>query len=152
MIYNVLMDATYSAKTSIEINATPEQVWDVLTNPDLVKQYLHGTTVQADWRAGGAITWSGEWNGQQYVDKGTVLQYEPYKVMKTTHWSPMSGAEDKPENYHHVTYELAEKNGRTTLTFTQSNSPTQEAADTMIETGWKPILQEIKKLAEANSQ
>lgn len=72
MIYNVVMDAIYSSQTSIEINATPEQVWDVLVNPELVKQYLHGTTMQADWHEGGAITWSGEWNGKSYVDKGTV--------------------------------------------------------------------------------
>jgi uncharacterized protein YndB with AHSA1/START domain len=150
MIYNVSMDKTYSAETSIEINATPEKIWDVLVNPDLVKQYLHGTTMQADWREGGAITWSGEWKGQSYVDKGTVLVYDPYKAIKTTHWSPMSGTEDKPENYHHVAYELNEEDGKTTLTLTQGNSPTQQDADSMIENGWKPMMQEIKKLAESS--
>jgi uncharacterized protein YndB with AHSA1/START domain len=150
MIYNVLMDASYSAQTSIVINATPEQIWEVLVNPDVVKLYLHGTTMQADWREGGSITWSGEWNSQSYVDKGAVIIYDPYKVIKTTHWSPMSGKEDKPENYHHVTYELNEGNGKTTLTLTQANSPTQQDADSMIENGWKPMMQQIKKLAESN--
>ena len=144
------MDKTYSAQTSIEINANPEKVWDVLVNPDLVKEYLHGTTMKADWREGGAITWSGEWNGQSYVDKGTVLTYTPYKAIKTTHWSPMSGKVDNPENYHHVTYELNEDNGKTTLTLTQGNSPTQQDADSMIENGWKPMMLEIKELAESN--
>ncbi|MGH7142247.1 MAG: SRPBCC family protein [Candidatus Saccharimonadales bacterium] len=117
------METTYSAKVSIEINAAPEQVWEVLINPDLVRQYLHGATMNADWRKGDNITWSGEWNGQSYVDKGTVLIYEPYSVIKTTHWSPMSGKDDKPENYHHVTYELKEENNKTTFTLTQENSP-----------------------------
>lgn len=150
MLYNGLMDNTFSAQTSIEINATPEQVWDVLVNPELVKQYLHGTTMQADWHEGGAITWSGEWNGQSYVDKGTVLTYKPYKLIKSTHWSPLSGKADSSENYHHVTYELNEEDGKTTLTLTQGNSPTQQDADNMVENGWKPMMQEIKKLAESS--
>lgn len=143
------MDTIYSAKTSIEISATPEQVWDVLVNPDLVKQYLHGTTIQANWREGGTITWSGEWNGQSYVDKGIVIVYEPYKVIKTTHWSPMSGKEDKPENYHYVTYELKEENGKTILTLIQGSRSSQQDADDMIENGWKSIMGELKKLAES---
>lgn len=143
------MDTTYSAQTSIDINATPEQVWEVLINPDFVKQYLHGTTLKADWRAGGDITWSGEWNGQNYVDKGTVLIYKPYKLIKTTHWSPMSGKEDKPENYHHVTYELEEENGKTNFTLIHGNSPSQQDADSMIESGWRPVVQEIKELVES---
>ena len=110
------METTYFAQTSIEVNATPEQVWEILVNPTFVKKYLHGTTMQANWQEGGGITWSGEWKGQIYVDKGTVLIYEPYKIIKTTYWSPMSGKEDKPEHYHQVTYELKENDGKTTLT------------------------------------
>lgn len=145
------MGKTYSSQTSIEINAAADQVWEVLVNPDFVEKYLHGTTMQANWRGGGDITWSGEWKGQSYVDKGTVLIYVPYKIIKTTHWSPMSGKEDKPENYHQVTYELKENNGKTTLTLTQGNSPTQQDADSMIANGWKPITQEIKSLTELNT-
>lgn len=145
------METTYSAQTSIEIDATPEKVWEILVNPDFVKQYLHGATLKADWRAGGDITWSGEWNGKSYVDKGTVLIYEPYKLIKTTHWSPLSGKEDLPENYHHVTYELKEKSGKTNFTLTHGNSPNQQDADSMVESGWKPMVQEIKKLAESQS-
>src|SRR5581483_11424669 len=128
------MQKVYSAQAETTINAPAERVWNVLVNPDMVKQYLHGTTMQADWRVGGLITWRGEWNGQQYVDKGTVLIYQPYKVMAVSHWSPMAGTEDKPENYHHVTYELKEENGQTSLALTHGNSSTQEAADKMIET------------------
>lgn len=44
----------------------------------------------------------------------------------------MSGKGDNPVNYHHVTYELNEKGGTTTLTLTQGNSPTQQDADSMV--------------------
>src|SRR5205807_9908914 len=58
------------------------------------------------------ITWKGEWQGKTYEDKGTVLAVEPNKLLRITHWSPMGGSEDKPENYHTVTYELAERGAR----------------------------------------
>ena len=66
------MADTYSAQTSIEINAPIERVWDALINPQTVSKYLHGTTLEADWRLGGAVTWSGEWKGQSYIDKGKI--------------------------------------------------------------------------------
>ncbi|BCT78015.1 transcriptional regulator [Sinomonas cyclohexanicum] len=143
------MADTYSAQTSIEINAPIERVWDALVNPETVSRYLHGTTIEADWRPGGAVTWSGEWKGQSYTDKGTVLRYEPPRVVSTTHWSPMAGTADSPENYHHVTYELTEHNGATTLTLTHGNSPTQADADSMVTTSWAPVLADIKRVVEA---
>jgi Activator of Hsp90 ATPase homolog 1-like protein len=69
-------------------------------------------------------------------------------VISTSHWSPLSGMEDKPENYHVVTYKLAEHDNQTTLTLTQSNSPTQQDADSLIENGWKTVLQALKQLVE----
>jgi uncharacterized protein YndB with AHSA1/START domain len=142
------MADTYSAQTSITINAPIERVWDALVNPRIVSQYLHGTTLEADWRPGGAVTWTGEWKGQAYTDKGTVLRYEPPRAVATTHWSPMAGTEDSPENYHHVTYELVEHDGATTLTLTHGNSPTQADADTMVANSWTPVLADIKRVVE----
>ena len=81
-------------------------------------------------------------------DKGTVLAVEPKKLLKTTHWSPMGGSEDKPENYHTVTYELAERGGATILTLKQDNNASQEDADTMAEKNWGPVLEGLKAVAE----
>ncbi|WP_138444438.1 SRPBCC family protein [Sinomonas susongensis] len=142
------MAETYSAQVSVAIEAPAERVWDALVVPELVAQYLHGTTVEADWRPGGQITWSGEWKGQRYVDKGTVLAYEPGRLLKTTHWSPMAGTADSPENYHHVTYELSEVGGATNLTLTHGNSPTRSEAESMAKKSWMPILEDIKRLVE----
>ncbi len=139
---------TYSAQTSITVNAPVERVWEALVNPELVQQYLHGTTMQADWREGGTITWRGDWHGTLYEDKGVVLRFEPPRVISSSHWSPLSGAADQPENYHIVTYELTESGNQTTLTLTQSNSPTQQDADNMVTQGWQPILHALKQLVE----
>ena len=60
----------------------------------------------------------------------------------------MGGSEDKPENYHTVTYELAEHGQETILTLEQDNNPSQEAANTMAEQNWGPVLDGLKATAE----
>jgi uncharacterized protein YndB with AHSA1/START domain len=135
----------FEAIKSVTIDAPRAKVWDALTNPLKVKQYMHGTTMSTDWKVGSPITWTGEWQGQSYEDKGIVLAVEPERLLKTTHWSPMGGSQDEPENYHTVTYELAEQGGKTILALTQDNNATQEEADKMAENNWGPMLQGLKE-------
>jgi uncharacterized protein YndB with AHSA1/START domain len=142
------LKGSFVAEKRITIDASAEAVWQALTDPELVKQYLHGTNMETDWNVGGPITWKGEWKGQPYEDKGTVLEVEPNKRLKNTHWSPMGGSEDKPENYHTVTYELDEQDGKTTLTLKQDNNASQEEADNMAENNWGPVLEGLKAVVE----
>jgi len=142
------MSRGFEAIATVTINAPRDQVWDALTNPERVKQYMHGTHLSTDWQEGSPIFWRGEWKGQSYEDKGTVLEIEPPKLLRYTHWSPMGGSEDKPENYHTVKCELIERDGKTTLTLTQDNNPTQEEADSMAKNNWGPMLQGLKETAE----
>jgi uncharacterized protein YndB with AHSA1/START domain len=123
-------------------------VWNALTDPEKVKRYMHGTEMSTDWKEGSPIFWRGEWKGRSYEDKGTVLAVQPEELLSYTHWSPMGGSEDKPENYHTVTYELAGDDGKTTLTLTQDNNPSQEEADQMAENNWGPVLNGLKETVE----
>jgi uncharacterized protein YndB with AHSA1/START domain len=142
------MGRGFEAITSVEIDAPAEKVWDALTNPAKVKQYMHGTEMSTDWNAGGPITWRGEWQGRAYEDKGTVLAVEPERLLKYTHWSPMGGSEDLPENYHTVTYELSSEEGKTVLKLTQDNNASEEEAEKMAANNWAPVLAGLKKTAE----
>jgi uncharacterized protein YndB with AHSA1/START domain len=139
----------FSAQTSIEIDAPADRVWQALVDPALVARYMHGTHVDTDWAVGSPIAWRGEWQGRSYEDKGEVLAFEPPRRLAVTHWSPLTGDADEPVNHHHVSYELEPLgDGRTRLTLTHANSPSQEAADGMIASGWAPMLQELAKVAE----
>ncbi len=142
------MTETFIAEKRVNINAPVDVVWQALIDPTLVKQYMHGTDMQTTWEVGSPITWKGEWQGKTYEDKGTVLAVEPNRLLRITHWSPMGGSEDKPENYHDVTYELAERGGETVLTLKQDNNASQEEADAMAENNWGPVLEGLKAVAE----
>ena len=142
------MSRGFDAIATVTIHATPGEVWNALTEPEMVKQYMHGTQMSTDWKQGSPISWKGEWKGQAYEDKGKVLAVEPERLLKYTHWSPMGGSEDKPENYHTLTYELAGDHGDTTLKLTQDNNATQEEADKMAKDNWGPVLNGLKETVE----
>ena len=141
------MNETFVAKATIAINTPASRVWDALTKPDLIRQYLFGTKVTTDWRAGSPITYEGTWEGKAYKDKGQVLQVEPGKLLVSTFWSSLSGLPDIPENYQTVRYELAAEGGGTKLTIIQNNNATQQDASHS-EQNWKMVLDGIKKLLE----
>jgi uncharacterized protein YndB with AHSA1/START domain len=144
------MKEDYIAKQSITINAPVAKVWDALVNPEMIKQYLFGTTVVSDWKEGGSIVWKGEWEGKTYEDKGVILRLEPERVLQCTHFSPLSGLPDIAENYHTVTYELSSQGERTLISLTQDNNATEQEREHS-EKNWGMMLAALKQLVE-NSQ
>jgi uncharacterized protein YndB with AHSA1/START domain len=143
----MITNRTFVARQSITIQADVAQVWDALTKPDLIKQYMFGTEVTSDWHEGSPITYKGIWEGKAYEDKGKVLQIEPGKLLVSTFWSSLSGLPDIPENYQTVRYDLSIEGDGTRLTITQDNNDSQEEA-TRSEQNWKMVLDGIKMLLE----
>ena len=94
------------ATAETEIDAPPSSVWRALTDPDVIEQYMFGARVVTDWQPGSSIVWKGEYEGKAYEDKGEVLEVVPERRLKVTHFSPLGGEDDVPENYHTLTYEL----------------------------------------------
>jgi len=141
------MNKTFVARATITVNVPISKVWDALTKPDLIKQYLFGTEVTTDWQVGSSITYTGKWEGKTYEDKGKILQSEPGRLLVSTFWSSLSGLPDVPENYKTIRYELSTEDDATRLTITQDNNDTQEEANHS-EQNWKVVLEGIKKLLE----
>lgn len=141
------METKCVASAAVAINAPPSKVWEALTRPDLIQQYLFGTKVTTDWRVGSPITYRGTWQGNDYEDKGVVLQNEPGQLLVSTFWSSLSGVPDVPENYKTVRYELAADGAGTLLTITQDNNDSQEEADHSAQ-NWRMVLDGIKRLLE----
>jgi hypothetical protein len=54
---------------------------------------------------------------------------DPGKRLVHTHFSAMSGAEDKPANYHRLDWRLAADGDATKLTLVQSGAHSQQEAD-----------------------
>lgn len=128
-----------------KFNAPVAELWDALTDKESVKKYFFGTEVNTDWKAGSPITFTGNWEGKTYVDRGKVLEVDKGKLIKYTHLSSFSGLPDLPENYSTVTYLLKADNGGTVLTVIQEGFKDEKAHNDSKE-GWKIVLDNLKKL------
>jgi len=138
---------TLTLNLSFLINASSQTVWNALTDPEIVKQYFFGTKLETTWKQGDPITFSGEWDGKAYVDKGTILQIEAGKSVTYNYWSSFSGKEDKPENYANIIYQLEEQGGQTKLII-QQDSISDKDALTHSEQNWKMVVNSMKELIE----
>jgi uncharacterized protein YndB with AHSA1/START domain len=138
------------ATAETDIHATRSKVWRALTDPDQIQKYMFGSKVETDWKPGSHITWKGEYEGKKYEDRGEILEVEPERRLKLTHFSPMSGEEDAPENYHTLVYELEESDGTTHVSLSQDNNKSKEAAEHS-QANWEKMLSGLKQVVEAQS-
>lgn len=129
------------------INAPLEKVWEALTNSEIVKQYFFGTDLVTSWKVGEPIIFQGEWEGQNYQDKGEVLEYKHNQRLAYSYLSNWSGKEDKPENYLWVCYEVKADGKNAELTIHQSNYDEERAKHS--EGNWASIVEEMRKIVEA---
>jgi uncharacterized protein YndB with AHSA1/START domain len=146
-----------TARVSTRIDASRQEVWWALTDPTIISEYYLGATVSTDWQVGSPITWSGEWNGTVYADKGEILAVVPGELLSYSHWSPTTGVEDSPENYHVVTITLSDVGDGTEVELKQSNleGGTSEADRRHredYESNWATMLEGLKESVESRAR
>lgn len=79
-------------KIGLLIKASPDKVWNVLTEPSIIKQYLFGTNVVSDWKEGSDLIFEGEYNKVRYRDKGKIASIVKDKNLEYTYLSSFSGS------------------------------------------------------------
>jgi len=78
----------------IEVNATPEEVWRAITDPEVTRRYAYGCDIEGEWRPGGA--WRYQSGGRTAIE-GTVAEARPPHLLRLTArdvWNP--AARDEP--------------------------------------------------------
>jgi uncharacterized protein YndB with AHSA1/START domain len=135
------------AHAETEISASPEQVWGALTDPAAISRFMFGSQVDTDWRLGSTITWTGEYDGRPFQDKGEILEIDEPSRLRMTHYSPMSGRPDEPESYHQLDYRLESTDAGTRLTLDQDGNSSQEQAD-QFAANWQMMLDQVKEYVE----
>jgi uncharacterized protein YndB with AHSA1/START domain len=138
------------AHAEIEIAAPAANVWRALTDPEIVATYFFGAQVESDWQPGSSITWRGEFDGKSFEDNGEVLEVVPGRRLVLTHYSPLTGLPDLPENYHTIAYELVERGNSTHLSLDQDNNGDEDEA-ARARDNWTAMLGALKKVVEQDS-
>jgi uncharacterized protein YndB with AHSA1/START domain len=139
--------AGYEATAQTDVAATPERVWAALTEPEQIAVYMQGSKVTTTWDVGSPITWDGEYDGREYQDKGEVLAYDEPQLLSMTHYSPMMGQPDEPENYHTLVYTLTATDDGTHLELTQDGNDSEEQAEQFSQ-NWQSMLDSLKAHVE----
>ncbi len=67
----------FLAKATILIGAPKSKVWEALTKPDLIKQYLFGTQAITDWQVGSPITYKGVGRVSPMKIRGRLYNLSP---------------------------------------------------------------------------
>ena len=144
------MENTIELKTTIK--ASLDSVWDALTNPEKIEEYMFGSKVETDWKPGSKTNFYIEQDEKQItITKGEVIRNIPNKLLEHTLFPHKSGIDDIPENYIVVTYQLEEHGDEVDLTITQKGykyveNGLQRYIDT--QKGWKVALPLLKDVAE----
>jgi uncharacterized protein YndB with AHSA1/START domain len=138
----------FVARARVEIDAPVEEVWAALVDPEQIREYMFGAEVSTDWTVGSPITWSGTWEGRSYADKGTILALDPPWRLAYSHFSPLGGDEDIPENHHNVTIDLAQDETGTDVILIQGNNKTAERREHS-QANWQRMLNGLKRHVES---
>ena len=133
---------------SIDVNAPLDKVWEALTTPAIIKDYLYGTETVTDWQVGSDIVFQGEWEGNKYRDNGVIIENKPKELISYSYWSGFSGLEDKPENRSTITYTLAAIDEQTTrFTWTQRGYANEQGYEHS-KGGMTEFLAKVKEVME----
>jgi uncharacterized protein YndB with AHSA1/START domain len=134
---------------TVNINAPISKVWDTLTIPELMKKWMSETEIDiiTNWSVGSPILIRGRLHRIKFQNTGTVLQFEPGKILRYSHLSSLSRLPDKPENHSVFEFRLAPLGNQSSLAITVSNFPT-ETIYKHLAFHWNVTLEILKKTIE----
>ncbi|MDB4938450.1 MAG: hypothetical protein JWP87_5422 [Labilithrix sp.] len=143
----------------VHIQATPQAVWEAITNPGWIEKYGYHARAEYDLRAGGkyqafATAQMAQHGGPNVIIDGEVLEADPPRKLIQT-WRVLWDPELKAEGFTRLTWEIEEGlSGITSLTVTHEvGDAPRTAAITSGEIkqaggGWSFILSDLKTLLE----
>ena len=143
------MAESFVGHASVTINAPRAKVWDALVNPDTIMQYMPVTSVVSEWEAGSSIVWTSEFQGKPFEVKGTVLRFEPERLLEYDHSLPIfrpSGGGHSRED-RRVTIELRDSEAQTHVAVIEQGNKNKREFEHS-EGSWRMALNGMKALLE----
>jgi uncharacterized protein YndB with AHSA1/START domain len=138
--------ATATQVYQLYINASAEQVWDAITNPEIVAKFFFGARVESTYEVGSAIR-SLSPDGTQTWGENTVLECDPPRRLAHT-WRSLYEPDMAAEPESRVTWEIEPQPGgfaKLTLIHDRLEASPKTAASV---TGWSYILSNLKTVVE----
>jgi uncharacterized protein YndB with AHSA1/START domain len=136
---------------SIRLNAPSNAVWEALTQPELMKNWMSDSEIEiiTTWEVGSPIIINAQEVSYKtaFKNTGAVLQFLKEQVLEYSHLSSLSGLADQPENYTLIRFTLQRQEDHTLLELNLSNFPT-ESHYKHIDFYWAVTLEVLKRFVE----
>lgn len=136
----------------IGINASPEKIWDVLTQNKYVKQYMFNCKIDSAWTVGADLIYYMEMDGKRMnMVSGKIEQLEKPVVLRHTLFPVGADFPDIPENHIYIIYSIHKHSKICELEVFQAGFDTAAMGEKRYEDSkgsFDLILPEIKRLAE----
>lgn len=128
------------------IRAGQQQVWDAITNPQIVARFFHGAQVEATYEVGTVIRTESP-DRTRLWSENTVLECDPPRRLVHT-WRSLYDPELAQEPESRVTWEIVEQPGgfsKLTLIHDRLDRSPRTAAHVR---GWSYIISNLKTVLE----
>jgi len=127
------------------IKATPDKIWEAITNPEFTTKYFHGARIEVtpEWRRTFAPDGSESWG------EGAVMEFDPPR--KLVHeWRSGYNEELAGEEPSRVTWEIEPHDGGMSLLRVVHDrlEGAPKTAESVYGTGWMMVLSGLKTLLE----
>jgi uncharacterized protein YndB with AHSA1/START domain len=129
----------------VEIEATPERVWQALTDPEQTALCYYGGRISSDWQPGGPVQYIGA-DGSVMIS-GTLLEFAAPRRLITTfsaRWEEASAA-DRPSR---VSYTIEPRGSGSRVTLVHDDFDGETATYHGVNDGWDYILAGLKSVIE----
>jgi len=127
----------------IYIRATPERLWEAITDPEIRAKYNFGAGVTSDWTPGSALEMGVD--GDHLLGRGEVLEVDPPRRLVHT-MVALWGEDVEAEGPSRVTWEIEQIQDSCRLTVTHDQL--REGANEQLYGGWPMILSGLKTWLE----
>jgi uncharacterized protein YndB with AHSA1/START domain len=129
------------------IKATPEQIWEGITNPEFTKKYFYGTAIKSSFEVGAPyLSIAGD--SDDTLVEGEILEADPPHRLQTT-WRALYDPDMAKEPFSRVTWEIeAQDGGFAKLTVVHDQLEESLKTAESVSGGWELVLSGLKTLLE----
>jgi uncharacterized protein YndB with AHSA1/START domain len=130
------------------IRTTPAKLWEALTDPQFIRQYWFGVTVECGWKKGSP--WKLVYPDGRLADSGELIEVDPPRRM-VIRWQNEWNPELKADGPSRCTIELEPTGNAVKLSITHEIDRPESKFITAVSGGWPKVISNLKSLLETGA-
>ena len=130
----------------VYINASPEKVWQAITNPEFTTRYFYGSYVESTFQPKATLThYSGDRSA--VMVEGEIVEADPPRRLVHT-WNIRYDPKFAGDEPSQVTWEIASEDGQVSKLTVIHEFESEDATFHEVASGWSWVVSNLKTLLE----